>query len=312
MTTMMPTGFAPWVQDYDLHLSSGGVSPKTREVYARAVRQFCAWLAENHQAINDPSAVERRHVSGWLASLTEQGRAASTRSVRLKALSLFCDWLIAEGDSGMTTNPCAGVDRPKVVAPVIPIPTDAVIAKVLAGCNGQGFVDRRDHALLRLLADAGLRRSEAVGLDVEEIDVAARRAVVVGKGGRRRVVAFSSKTALAVSRYLRTRARHPGAPTSSALFLSTRRADRLGWRMTGGGVANMLTRRCEAVGVEPIHPHALRHAATHALLGMGATEQDVEEQMGWTGGQMVRRYGAALRHGRALDAFDRIMPGDRL
>ncbi|GAB3065107.1 tyrosine-type recombinase/integrase [Pedococcus soli] len=311
MPNIMPTEFAPWATDYELHLSSGGVSPKTREVYTRAVRQFCTYLAENHPTVTDPSAVERRHVSGWLATLTEQGRAASTRSVRLKALSLFCAWLIAEGDSGMTLNPCDGVDRPKVVAPVIPIPDDEVISKVLTGSNGQSFVDRRDQALLRLLADAGLRRSEAVGINVEDIDVAGRRALVMGKGGRQRVVAFSSKTALAVSRYLRSRGRHAGA-SSSALFLSTRRSDRLGWRMTGGGVANMLARRCEHVGVAPIPPHALRHAATHALLGMGATEQDVEEQMGWTGGQMVRRYGAALRHGRALDAFDRLMPGDRL
>lgn len=82
--------------------------------------------------------------------------------------------------------------------------------------------------------------------------------------------------------------------------------------MTGGAVAEVLRRRCAQAGVDAIHPHALRHAATHALLAAGLPAMAVERQLGWTGGHMVRRYGGALATQRALDLDGNAKVGDRL
>ncbi len=309
----MTGGFAPWMEDWELHLRSGHVTESTRTVYLRAANQFVAFIHAEHPDVTEPGQVTRRHIEGWLRSMTESGLSPATRSVRLKALGLWFRWLQAEGDAGVTQNPVDGVPRPRVEPPLVEIPPDAEIRAILATATGSSFLDRRDTALIRLLADAGLRRSEAIGLDLTDVDVAVGEALVRrSKGGRSRRVAVSPKTALALSRLLRVRARHPGAPTTDALFLSTRADGSGDYRLSGGGVAEMLRRRCGAAGVADIHPHQLRHAATHALLDAGASEQDVERLMGWTGGTMVRRYGSALADERARSTARRLATGDRL
>ncbi len=306
-------GLGPWVDDYHLHLRSGHVTASTRAVYERAVRQFVAFLREAYPDVTEPAQVTHRHVEAWLRSLTETGRRPATRAVRLKAISGWFKWIMGEADSGLTVNPAIAVPRPRVEAPLVEIPPDEALRALLGTVTKPTFLDRRDAALIRLLADAGLRRSEAVGLDLGDLDLTRGEALVRrGKGGRARRVVVSAKTALALARYARVRGRHPAAQVSPALFLSTR-ADRFGdYRLTGGAVAEMLRRRCRAAGIPAIHPHQLRHAATHALLEAGASEQDVERLMGWTGGTMVRRYGAALADRRAREAARRLAIGDRL
>jgi integrase len=191
---------------------------------------------------------------------------------------------------------------------LVEVPNDEHVRAILTACESdKSFVDRRDGALIRLLADAGLRREEAVMLDLDDLDLPGRAVYVRhGKGGKSRVVAIGDKTALALSRWLRARKASPWS-VGPAVFLSTR-----GARMTGGAVAMMLNRRCDAVGVPRMHPHQLRHGATHALLAAGVGEQAVEHQMGWTGGAMVRRYGAALAAQRSRDLIAQAKVGDRL
>ena len=293
-----------WLDEYALSLT-GHVAPSSAAVYLRSVRQFLDWLDVEHPGVTDVAGVTRHHVDGWLASLAEAGRSPATRSVRLKALSRFFDYVLADEDSAV--NPCTKVARPRVEVPLVEVPTDAAVRALLKACDGRGPLDRRDAALVRLLADAGLRREEAVSLDLDDVDLTARAVMVrKGKGGRARVVAIGDKTALAISRWQRTR--RTWRPTEDpALFLGSR-----GGRLTGDGVFRILERRCETAGLEPIHPHQLRHHATHALLAAGVPDQAVEVQMGWTGGQMVRRYASALAAQRALDLIGSAKVGDRL
>jgi integrase/recombinase XerC len=295
---------ADWLPEWTSALR-GSVSPATLEVYLRAVRQFLAYLDAEHPGVRSAGEVKRAHVEAWLADQTADGRSAATRSKNLKALSRFFAYVVDE-DGG--ANPCERVARPRVEAPHVAVPSDDVVRALLALTDGRSFVDRRDHALIRLLADSGLRRNEAVSLDLEDVDVAERAVLVrFGKGGKTRVAAIGDKTAVALSRYLRTR-RGYAAPGETALFVSTRGRG----RMTGGAVAEMLRRRCVDLGVDPIHPHQLRHLATHAMLEAGLGEQIVEHQLGWTGGQMVRRYGRALAAERSRKAVAEARVGDRL
>ena len=306
----MGTTFDGWLDDWELSLRTGTVSAATREVYLRGVRQFIAWLAENEPQLSEPGQVTRREVYGWLGSLNDRGMTNATRLVRLKSLSLFFIWLADEPGSDVTENPCAKVERPVAAAPVVPIVTDDAIRQLLGGIGTQSLVDLRDAGIIRLLFDAGLRRSEVVGLDVSDVDLRAGVVHVMGKGRKPRTTAISPRTTLALSRYKRMRERHP-AHAAAPFFLSLRAAAGSGGRMTGGAVAEMLARRCRAVGLEPINPHRARHTATHNLLSAGATDSEVERLMGWATPDMVRRYGAALASERAIATAHELKIGDR-
>ena len=123
---------------------------------------------------------------------------------------------------------------------------------------------------------------------------------------------FSSRTALALRKYLRARARRPWA-TSRALFLSIRAGASGQARLTGGGVGEMITRRCVTAGIGHRWPHQLRHTWAHDLLDNGANEGDVERLGGWSrGSKMVKRYGSSQADARARKRSRELARGDRV
>ncbi len=114
-------------------------------------------------------------------------------------------------------------------------------------CEGRGFNERQDTAILRLFFDSGVRHAEMGGLRVEDVDLKARSLNVLGKGSRRRTVIFGTNTAMAIDRYLRVRRGHPDAGVP---WLWLGRQGQLG----GNGIAQMLRRRCRLAGLPELHP----------------------------------------------------------
>ena len=281
--------YGQWSDEWAISLRSR-LAASSVPVYLRSLRQFSDWLPADGVSVD---LVTRGHVEGWLADLADRGLKPATRDVRLKALAQFFKYVAEEEN---IPNPVDRVARVKVDDPVIAIPSDDDIRAVLATCTGSAPLDRRDAFLIRLLADAGLRRFEAVGITLDELRLADREALVHGKGRKDRVVAFGDATAAAGMKWLRVR-RQWATDEQPAVFVTSQ-----GRPLAATSVPKVLERRCAAAGVAPIHPHALRHRATHTLLHAGLGEQVVESQMGWTGGQMVRRYGRSLADQRAREA----------
>ena len=93
--------------------------------------------------------------------------------------------------------------------------SDAELARILKACAGKEFRDRRDEAVIRVLLDCGIRVSELCGLTVDGVDLDREMALVTGKGNKVRPVYFGARTARALDRYLRERARASGTPTST-------------------------------------------------------------------------------------------------
>jgi site-specific recombinase XerC len=141
---------------------------------------------------------------------------------------LFFTWALAEGE--LEASPMAGMRPPQIPEIPVPILTEDQLRRLLKACDGRDFAARRDSAIIRPLIDTGLRRGECAGIMLDDLDLDDQVVTVLGKGRRPRVLAYGRKTALALDRYLRTRAGHPhavlpnlwigrnGAMTASGVF----------------------------------------------------------------------------------------------
>lgn len=275
----------------------------TRTLYGRHLRWFARWLTEAHrprEAPGDLLGVARADIEAYLADAERSGLAPNTRRNRWVALRTFYSW--ADDEDEIAANPAAKVKAPpKNVTPVEVLSVDD-LAALLKACQGPGFYERRDLALLRLLVATGLRRGEAHALTVADVDLA-RRLVFVrhGKGDRARVVRFDAATAAAMDRYKRVRARHRLA-SLPAWWLSTKGP------LTADGIRDVINRRAAEAGLGHVHAHQLRHTFAHRFLSAGGNEGDLQRLGGWESAEIMRRYGATQATDRALRAYDEIDP----
>jgi len=153
----------------------------------------------------------------FLLARTDTGLAGNSVASDHRGVRAFYIWAV--GDGIVATDPTAKVHAPKFSQPAMPVSSDDEREPLFAACDCPAFLDRRDAAILRLLADTGMRRAEVVALQAADVDVAQRVALVRrGKGGKGRVVAFSAKTALALDRHLSMR-KGQRQPASDALWL---------------------------------------------------------------------------------------------
>ena len=243
--------FQPLVDSFELHLLAERKSPKTIRTYTEAAQ----WIAATQlrpAGLASWADVTTKDVQRWIAALAARYSDTYANN-QFRALQQFFKWHATEDPADPRPNPMAGLRPPKIDEKIVPVFTDAELAALLATCKGGGFEDRRDHAILSLFRDTGMRLAELAGMELRDIDLRTREGIVTGKGAKQRLVRFGHETARAADRYLRERSRHKQAH-SARLWLGIRNRG----PMTASGIYQMVCRRGAQAGVT-VHPHKFRH-----------------------------------------------------
>jgi integrase/recombinase XerD len=257
-----------------------GAAANTLTSYRRDLERYQQFL--HGKGINDPAAVAESDVTEFLASLREGAPdrpplSASSAARTLVAVRGFHRFLALEGET--PTDPAGGVAPPKAPKRLPKAISIDDVEKLLSAASlGDTGAALRDRALLEVLYGAGARISEAVDLDVDDVDLEQGSVRLFGKGSKERVVPLGSYARDAVTAYT-VRARPSMAlkgKGTPALFLNQR-----GGRLTRQSAWAVIRAAAERAGLgAKVSPHTLRHSfATHLLDG-GADVRVVQELLG--------------------------------
>jgi len=268
-------------QDFLSSLTS--VAPRTVEAYGRDLAGFATWAERGGHT--GPATIDRTVLRRYLAHLAT--RRYARRSIARKASTLrrYFGWCTRRGL--VASDPAAGLSAPGGDGRLPRVLKQDELTVLLdtpsPALHDVPGVRERDDAVLEVLYGSGVRVGELCGLDVGDLDLSAGRALVWGKGGKRRAVPLGEQAVGALERWLQDgrRALATGESPPAALFLNRR-----GRRLTPRDVRRILDRRAAA----PTHPHALRHTfATHLLDG-GADLRAVQELLGHADLATTQRY----------------------
>lgn len=265
----------------------GYPSPHTRRAYSRDLDGFARWCTGLGV---DVLAASRVHVDAWARHLTEvDGRAVATVARKLAAVTAFYRHLVLE--EVIVANPGVHARRPRLEADhSSTLGLDRAAARVLFAAAGDH--SPRLHVLVALLLLNGLRISEALALDVDDVtsyDRGHRIAALHRKGGRAARAALPPTVAAAVDAYLDQRDELDGARPTAGPLLVTRSGAR--WRPSNAARSLAgLAARAEVQGAGRVTPHVLRHAAITLALDAGATLRDVQDFAGHADPRTTRRY----------------------
>ncbi|WP_350349669.1 tyrosine recombinase XerC [Agromyces sp. G08B096] len=256
--------------------------------------------------VADLAALDLPLLRDWLWEATEAGLARATIARRAASARGFCAWAARRGL--LPADPAVRLRAPKAQRTLPRVLTQQAIGELLAGLDRAAADDpvaARDSAIVELLYASGLRVSELVGLDLDEIDRGRRTVRVLGKGSKERVVPYGAPAARALDRYLDqargrllegagagarqrsddaagagsagTSPRSSTRPGSAAAAFIGVRGGRLGARAVHRLVADLLA---GVPGAGPSGPHAFRHTAATHLLDGGADLRAVQEFLG--------------------------------
>lgn len=262
------------------HLEAGrGYSANTIKAYLTDVIEFLGFAGQRAQS---PSDISLEILRDWLWNLSEAGLAKSSIARKSASIRAFTSWLLqterAETDPGLRLrSPKASRTLPKVVS-------RETLAEIFAGLDSLATADNpsgiQDLLIVELLYACGMRVSELVGLNLDDIDYDRNIVRVTGKGNKQRMIPFGMPARDALDQWVRTgrpqfASAVKTADAQSALLINSR-GKRVGVRQVYALVAGLL----EDTPTGVAGPHALRHSAATHLLDGGADLRAVQELLG--------------------------------
>jgi integrase/recombinase XerC len=297
-----------WLGQFGEHLAhERRASRHTVAAYRRDIEALITFTEERLGYDPGPQHVDRSLLRAHLGVLAERCEPAS---IARKLSSFRTFFMFLERQGVLKKNPAALLASPKIRRKLPRFLDAETTAEVMEAPRRLADSDKaercRDAAVLELLYGSGLRVSELVGLDLEDIAFESHELRVVGKGNKERIVPLGSKADAALQEYLsrRPELRAPKSqPDPLALFLSRR-----GRRLSVRWIQKLVARYgVVGAGRPDLHPHALRHScATHMLEG-GADLRAIQELLGHESLATTQRY-THVSMDKLIEVYDRAHP----
>ncbi len=250
-----------------------GLATNTLESYSRDLKQYYGFLSGDTQIPLESAS--QSTIVAYLMFLRKQGKATATIARRLAALKAFYQFLVKE--NYVANDPTGELSSPKLERKLPKVLTVDEVERLLSQPDFSHPAGKRDKAMLELLYATGIRVSELVNLDVEDIDLQEGFIRCVGKGSKERVVPIGEMAVVALRSYLENaRLRLIAEPKERAVFVNHH-----GRRLTRQGFWKIVKKYAQQAFIrKEITPHTLRHSFATHLLENGADIRAVQEMLG--------------------------------
>jgi integrase/recombinase XerC len=249
-------------------------------------------------------SIDHLAIRGFLSHLYEKELEKASVARSLAAVRSLYHWLAQEGV--VEQNPAALVSTPKLPKKLPRVPTIEEMNTVLDGqMPAVASFPERDLLMLELLYGCGIRNSELVGINLDDIRLSAEAILIRGKGKKERYVPFGDSVRSALASYLPARQKVFGVykKNSPALLVNQR-----GGRLTTRSVGRIIKKIAVAKGLSPdVHPHTLRHAFGTHMLEEGADLRAIQEMLGHERLSTTQRY-TQLSMKHVLQVYDQTHP----
>ncbi|HEX3352076.1 MAG TPA: tyrosine recombinase XerC [Terriglobales bacterium] len=280
-------------------LRQRNASSHTVKAYSGDLREFAAYAGSRGW-----KQIDHVTIRGFLSHLYEKGLGKTSVARSLAAVRSLYRWLAQEGV--VDQNPAALVSTPKLPKKLPRVPTIEEMNGMLDGNMPEvAAFPERDRLMLELLYGCGIRNSELIGIDLDDIRASSEAILIRGKGKKERYVPFGSSVTAALAAYFPARRQklEGRKKNSSALLLNWR-----GSRLTTRSVGRIIKKIAVAKGLSPdVHPHTLRHAFGTHMLEEGADLRAIQEMLGHERLSTTQRYTQlSIKH--VLQVYDQTHP----
>jgi integrase/recombinase XerC len=284
------------------HLRERNASAHTIKAYMGDLDTFAAYIGAR-----DWKSIDHIAIRGYLSHLYDKGLGKTSVARALAAVRSLYRWLAQEGV--VEQNPAKLVSTPRLPKKLPRVPTIEEVNSVLDGKMPEvASFPERDRLMLELLYGCGIRNSELVGINLDDIRLSAEAILIRGKGKKERYVPFGGSVRVALAPYLSWRQKLLVTlkKTNSALLVNQR-----GGRLTTRSVGRIVKRIAVAKGLSPdVHPHTLRHAFGTHMLEEGADLRVIQELLGHERLATTQRY-TQLSVKHMMEVYDQTHPRAR-
>jgi integrase/recombinase XerC len=280
-------------------LRERNASAHTIKAYMGDLDNFAAYIGER-----DWKKIDHISIRGFLSQLYEKGLSKTSVARSLAAVRSLYRWLAQEGV--VEQNPAALVSTPKLPKKLPRVPTIEEVNFLLDSAMPEvAAFPERDRLMFELLYGCGIRNSELVGINLEDIRLSNEAILIRGKGKKERYVPFGKSALGALQIYLPARQKllAETRKNNAALLINQR-----GGRLTTRSVGRIIKKIAVAKGLSPdVHPHTLRHAFGTHLLEEGADLRAIQEMLGHERLSTTQRY-TQLSMKHVIEVYDATHP----